>query len=100
MCNWSWAEYINFVLLHSLTLLTLEVQAELLAILFPNFALGMLTFMGLWFAEFLFAGLLVRDEDVMWPLRALTYILPMRYGVQAMVYTEYINTAFSGAETC
>jgi hypothetical protein len=100
MCNWSWEEYIKVVLLHSMTLLAFEVQAELLAIIFPNFAVGMLTFMGLWFVEFLFAGLLVKDEDVMWPLRALCYILPMRYGVQAIVYTEFIYTSFDGARIC
>merc|ERR1719193_2185748 len=100
MCNWYLPAYIPLVCIHALAMLTAEVQAELLAIIFPNFAVGMLAYMGIWFAEFLFSGLLVKDEDVLWPLRAICYVLPMRYGLQAMVYTEFIDTTFSGVETC
>lgn len=100
ICNWYLPEYIRMVFIHALAMLTAEVQAEFLAIIFSNFSVGMLAYMGIWFAEFLFSGLLVRDEDVIWPLRAICYVLPLRYGVQAMVYSEFIGTTFSGVETC
>merc|ERR1719317_530129 len=49
MCNWYGPSFFIIVFLHAITMLTHELTAELLSVLVPNFALGMLAFMGIWF---------------------------------------------------
>ena len=56
-------------------------------------------FMNNWFSAFLFAGIMIKGEDVIWPFRLLCYILPLRWGVQGMLYIEYKGATFEGADT-
>jgi len=100
MCNWYTPAYLNVLLIHALTMLTFELTAELTAIICSHFSVAILANIGVWFANFLFDGLLVQDSSVVWPLRAICYILPLRYGIQAMVYSEFVEAEFSGAEAC
>jgi len=80
--------------------MTFEFTAELLAVTTTHFSVGMLAFMGVWFANFLFGGMLVKDDDVLWPLRLTCYILPMRYGTQSIAYEEFIDSTWAGAISC
>jgi len=100
MCNWTPEKYYIIVIIHAITLTCMELLAELLAVITPHFSVGMLAFMGVWFAQFLFGGLLTKDEDVMWPMRIICYILPLRYGTKAMVYEEYIDSIYQGVLPC
>jgi len=100
MGNWYWPEYASVVLVNALNLLIFEMQAELLAVLAPNFGIGMLAFMGFWFAGFVFCGLMIRDSDLILPLRAMGYVIPLRYGLKTILHVEYINSEFAGAEIC
>jgi len=100
MCNWNPAKYWHLVSINALSLLSFELFAELLSVSTSHFAMGVQAFLGFWFSSFLFCGLLVRDEDVIWPLRVLCYILPLRYCLKSMVYEEFIDTTFEGAERC
>jgi len=100
MCNWDWSNYPILIIIHAGTMYSFELTAELLALFSPHFAVGMLCFMCVWFIAFLFSGLLVRDDDVMWPLRAIVYIFPMRYGLQSMVYHEFMGTNYEDAFKC
>jgi len=88
------------MVLHALTLLAFELMAELFSLITPNFVVGMLTFIATWFAAFLFCGLNVKDAHVMWPLRALCYLLPLRYGTRSIAYEELEGLIFNGAEEC
>merc|ERR1711871_176495 len=60
--------------------------------------MGMLNYMNLWFSGFLFAGVMVPEEDVIWPFRAFCYVLPFRWGLTSMSYIEYVDSTFRGAE--
>jgi len=100
MCNWYWPGYAMVVMVNAINLLTWELQAELFAVITPNQSIGMLAFMGLWFVEFIFCGMMIADDDVVWPLRAITYAVPVRYGIKSIIYIEYINSEFSGADIC
>jgi len=75
-------------------------MAELLSLVTPHFVVGMLAFIATWFAAFLFCGLNVKDDNVMWPLRALCYLMPIRYGVKSIAYAEFAGTVFEGAVEC
>jgi len=100
ICGWNKRKYPIVITLHALTLLTFELLAEFFSLFSQNFAVSMLYFIATWFASFLFCGLVVKDENVMWPLRLLCHILPMRYGQRAIGYEELIDIEFSGAQYC
>jgi len=100
MCDFYLPRYPIMLLIHAVTMLTFELTAELLTVISPNFAIGMLGYMAIWFADFLFSGLLIDDLDVMWPLRAICFVLPLRYGLQAMIYNEWIDSDWSGVTYC
>jgi len=36
-------------------------------------------------------GFLVGNDDVVWPIRTFAYILPLKYCIKSMVYSEYID---------
>jgi hypothetical protein len=44
---------------------------------FKNFLLGMGAFLQCWFAAFLFNGFMIKADDIIWPLRAFVYMLPL-----------------------
>jgi len=100
MGNWNLDKYGDLVYINALTLLSFELFAELVAASTPHFTIGVQAFLGYWFSSFLFCGLMVRTEDVIWPLRVLCYILPFRYGVSSMVHEEFIDSKFKGVERC
>jgi len=100
ICGWNKQKYPIIVTVHALTLLTFEFVAEFFSLLFPNFALSLLTFIGTWFASFLFCGLHLKDFNVMWPIRVFCHILPIRYGARTIAYEEFIGTEYNGAEYC
>jgi hypothetical protein len=67
---------------------------------FKNPLLGMLNFVQVWFAAFLFCGLMVPLSDVIWPLKVFGYILPLKYGIRVLLYEEFIDQNWRGASRC
>lgn len=55
-----------------------EAVAQLLAVVFANPLLGMLQYVNLWFCSFLFCGLFLPIQNIVWPLRVFSYIMPFR----------------------
>jgi hypothetical protein len=49
---------------------------------------------------FLFAGIMIPVEDVVWPIRIFCYILPLFYGFRSTLYLEMNDSTFGGAEEC
>jgi hypothetical protein len=39
-------------------------------------------------------GVLIPGADLVWPLKLFFYILPMKYGLRSMVYTEFIDSTY------
>ena len=92
-----------------------ECLAQLCSVASANPLMGMLNHMNLvstcgrrtgrsggltkkkWFAGFLFAGVMVPEEDVIWPFRAFCYILPFRWGLTSMAFIEYKDATYGGA---
>jgi ABC-type multidrug transport system ATPase subunit len=75
-----------------------ENFAQLFSVAFPNPLLGMMNFMGIWFSAFLFGGFLIPDDDVVWPFRAFTYILPLKYTIRALVYNEFVDSTYDACD--
>lgn len=65
-----------------------EAFAQYFSVQFENPLMGMMSFMNIWFSAFLFGGFLVPPEEVVWPLRVLTWVLPLKYAVRSTTYLE------------
>jgi len=100
MGNWNGERYGIIILLNAMLLTSMEFTAEFCAVISVQPALGILSFLGLWFANFLFSGMVFKDKDVVWPLKLICYILPLRYGISPMAYWEYIGTMWEGTTPC
>lgn len=88
-----------------LTLTTILWGYENLACLFSvqskNPLMGMLNYMQSWFMSFLFCGVMVAEDDVIWPFRVFCSILPLKWGLATMGWIEFSkDTTFSGALPC
>ena len=87
-------------LIYSLTMYAWESVAQLLAVCFNNPLLGMLQYIQLWFASFLFCGIFLAINDITWPFRIFSYVLPYQWAFRSMMYQEFIDQTFSGASPC
>ena len=83
--------------LYALTIWSFECMAHLLGVQFANPLIGMLGFMCLWFSSFLFAGVMVPEDDVIWPFKLFVYIFPFRWFLASAMYTDFHDTTFDGA---
>eukprot|EP01040_Poterioochromonas_malhamensis_P014936 gene14936-16624_t len=100
MMNYNRDHYGQMLLLYGLAMYSYESIAQLLSIAFDNPLLGMLQYVNLWFASFLFCGLFLKIESITWPFRVFSYILPFRYTARSMAYVEYDGTTWDGAHSC
>mmetsp|Transcript_11266 Transcript_11266/g.14548 ORF Transcript_11266/g.14548 Transcript_11266/m.14548 type:complete len:764 (-) Transcript_11266:453-2744(-) len=94
------SHYFQILIIYSLTMYTYESKAQVFSVLFQNPLLGMLNFVQVWFGSFLFCGIMVPIKDVIWPINIFGYILPLKYGLSSIVYEEFIDQNWKGAETC
>jgi ABC-type multidrug transport system ATPase subunit len=77
-----------------------ESIARLLSVQFKNPLLGMLCYLNLWFSSFLFAGVMIPVDDVLWPFRVMCYILPLKWAFSSIAYYDAIDSEYSGATLC
>jgi len=100
VCDLAWSSFAPALLAFGTLLFSLECCAQALSLLW-NPLLGMMLFITHWFVSFLFSGVFVRIRSVFWPLRALCYATPMRWGLPTLIYQIYAGgKVFSGAEDC
>eukprot|EP00541_Cyclophora_tenuis_P013819 CAMPEP_0116549230 /NCGR_PEP_ID=MMETSP0397-20121206/4761_1 /TAXON_ID=216820 /ORGANISM="Cyclophora tenuis, Strain ECT3854" /LENGTH=634 /DNA_ID=CAMNT_0004073937 /DNA_START=552 /DNA_END=2456 /DNA_ORIENTATION=- len=82
------------ILLWAALIYVFECAAEALAVAFDDPILGMLQFMNLWFASFLFGGFLIPLRDMYWPLKLFYYIMPYQYYIRSGIYNIFSHTTF------
>ena len=92
--------YGDMLLIYACMMFAYESIAQMLSVAFDNPLMGMLNFMQVWFSAFLFSGLFIKIDDIVWPFRVFSYILPFRYAFEAMTYQEFIAKPFKGASLC
>lgn len=97
IANFYGANYVSLLLVYAVNLWVYERQAQLLSVTFANPLMGMLMFLNLWFASFLFNGILVAEGDVVWPFRAMFFTLPLKWCMRSMLYLEFSQVNFKGA---
>jgi len=79
-------------------LISFEATAQFNSLVHRNPLLGMMVFLNWWFASFLFCGFLINPEDVIWPLRVFSYIVPFTWGIRGMAAVEFTDVQFEGAQ--
>jgi hypothetical protein len=82
------------LILFASCLFVFESIAECLSVWFENGSHGMLYYMITWFIAFIFAGVLLPPDDMVWPFKLLYYILPFHYYLRSIVYSILIDVAF------
>jgi ABC-type multidrug transport system ATPase subunit len=98
--NFQGAHFFHLWLIYSVTMFCWEGLAQLMSVSFANALFGMLQYVNMWFAAFLFCGIFLPVPDIVWPFRVFSYILPFRYTFQMLGYFEFIGTEFNGAVKC
>jgi len=94
---WNGAGYGQMLLIFTATLWSFECIAQFFSVACHNPLNGMMQFMQVWFAAFLFAGVMVPEADVIWPLRVLCKVLPLKYAIRGMAFVEIHGTTWKGA---
>jgi len=100
MLGFNGDHFVQVVTIYACTIYCFEAIAQVLSVLCSDPLMGMLNFMQFWFASFLFSGIVVPIEDVVWPFRAFAYILPLKYALKSIVYQEFIDQNWAGASSC
>mmetsp|Transcript_20615 Transcript_20615/g.43809 ORF Transcript_20615/g.43809 Transcript_20615/m.43809 type:complete len:553 (+) Transcript_20615:2-1660(+) len=100
LSNWPMDKFFHSVFIWSAKIWTMERLAMVCAIAAPDVLMGLMLFMNNWFTSFLFNGVVVVVEDVIWPFRLLTYVLPYRWATTAYVYMAFADATYNGTEIC
>ncbi|CAE8583869.1 unnamed protein product [Polarella glacialis] len=82
----------------AVTLWSFECMAQFFAVIFLNALVGMLCMLGLWALAFLFSGVFLMPEFVIWPLRGLCSALPLTYASRSLHHLEFHGTVWEGAQ--
>ena len=76
------------MLIWAITCWALEGMAQMLSVS-PRVLFGLFNYLNLWFAAFLFCGMFVDPDDVVWPLRIFCYFLPLRWALQSYIFSIF-----------
>ena len=99
MGNLHWPAFFMALLIHTCMFWAFEGMAQANA-LEPSPLLGLMNFMNIFFMAFLFCGMFVDPEDVVWPFRIFTYIMPLLWTLKAFMHAVFIDEAYTGALAC
>jgi hypothetical protein len=69
--------------------LAFEFFAQLAAVVSENILVSLMAVIVYWYQSFLFSGLMVNVDELWWPMKGLTYIMPTRYAMANQIYIEY-----------
>ena len=81
----AWSSFGIVLVLYALTFWSFEGLAQMLST-FSNVIIGLFGFLNLYFAAFLFCGMFVDPEDVIWPIRTFCYFMPLGWTLQSYMY--------------
>lgn len=96
--GWWGPNYIQFVLCWSCMLWAFESAAQVMSVVASNPLAGMMGYIVFWFSSFLFCGVLVNNNDVPWPLKIMTWTLPIKWGIRILTKLDFDPAShFSGA---
>lgn len=96
----NWISFPMALVLYACTFWAFEGLAQALSC-FSNVILGLFGFLNMYFTAFLLCGMFVDPQDVVWPIRAFCYFLPMGWSLQSYMYALYHHLPdHSGTVAC
>ena len=81
----NWESFGIVLVLYAVTFWSFEGLAQAFSC-FPNVIYGLFMFLNIYFMAFLFCGMFVDPEDVVWPIRVFCYFLPLGWTLQSYMY--------------
>ncbi|GMH57680.1 hypothetical protein TrLO_g2570 [Triparma laevis f. longispina] len=84
----AWSSFPIVLTLYALAFWSFEGLAQMLSV-FPNVIYGLFAFLNMYFTAFLFCGMFVDPTDVIWPIRAFCYFLPLGWTLESYMYGLY-----------
>lgn len=100
MLNFYGPNFVPIIGLYACVFFTYEAIARALSVAFDNPLMGMLNFLQIWFTSFLFAGVMIPEDMVIWPLRIFCYILPLKWGIASIAYLDANEEKYRSAHPC
>ena len=100
MLNFYGPNFLPIIGLYACVYFTYEAIARALSVAFDNPLIGMLNFLQIWFTSFLFAGVMIPEDQVIWPLRVFCTILPLKWGISSIAYLDANQETYKGAYPC
>ena len=97
--NYQTSSWIEVILLWSILAYLFESLAECLAIWVKNKVLGMLVYLTYWISSFLFSGLFLPLDDLIWPLKIFYYTTPFSYYIRSMYYLLFNDATFESCDS-
>ena len=94
--NFAWSRFGMAVLVFSLQLWAGESVAQACSV-GSNLVLLVLVYLLIFAVFFIFGGMMLPPNQVLWPFRACAYFSPLRYSMSLMVYFAHIDDEFDGA---
>ena len=92
--------FLPIICLYACLYSSFESIARLFSVSFDNSLLGMLSYLNCWFTSFLFAGIVIPEDHVIWPFRVFFYLFPLKWGIPAIQYMDAIDATYNGAYLC
>jgi len=98
--NFEWEGFGGMLLTMGAQLWVFETMAQANSVT-ANPLLGMMNQMQTWFMAFLFAGVFLPVDDIIWPFRVFSFILPYRWAFPStnIAAFSYVDS-YSGAHRC
>ena len=84
----AWESFAIVLVIYAVTFWAFEGLAQMFSC-FPNVIFGLFAFLNIYFVAFLFCGMFVDPEDVVWPIRVFCYFLPLGWSLQSYMYGLY-----------
>jgi hypothetical protein len=93
----NWAELLSTILVMVSALWCFECLAQMFGVIFTNPLTGMLGMLSLWIVTFLFSGIFLRPDQIVWFLEDAVYLMPLFYCLRALHHVQFLGTLWDGA---
>jgi len=93
--NFQASVFFPIVFVWAANLWSFECVAQVFSVLFTNPLIGMMSFVMYWFGAFVFAGMFVPVEDIVWPFRIFAYTMPLKYALRSTIYLDFHGSTFN-----
>ena len=100
MINLWTPHFFEIVSMYALMLFAFECIARCMSVTFAVPLIGMLCYLNVWFTSFLFSGIMVPEDQIIYPFRVLVWLLPLNWGMSTIAWLDINDSTYSGAYIC